>query len=288
MTSADPSAGMSWHYGLVARWWAEFNTGGPEIAYYSEVVATGGGPALDLGCGAGRLLVPMLQAGLDVDGVDVSGDMLAHARAAAASAGFAPGLYEQPMHKLATPRRYRTVICCGSIGLGGGLRLVEETLRRVHAHLQPGGLFAGDWGGPAMATADVARGLEAHGARLPEPWPESGLRQRCADGDEIELRMRTSGVDVAERVARREMRATLLRDGTAVAEEEHALSTWLVSREEILGAMERAGFKEVAITDAYKDGIGAPGPVAVVRGRRRGQDEPKVSHRATRGARTGG
>ena len=270
MTNADPGSGITWHHGLVARWWAEFNTGGPEIAYYADVVASEGGPALDLGCGAGRLLVPMLKAGLDLDGVDVSGDMLAHARVASATAGFAPGLYEQPMHELATPRQYRTILCCGSIGLGGGLGLVEEMLRRVHAHLESGGLFAGDWGGSAMATADIARGLDAHAARLPEPWPESSLRQRCADGDEIELRVRTTRVDVAERVAQREIRATLLHEGIAVAQEEHALSIWLGSREEMLGAMERAGFEDVAVADGYEDGIGGRGPVAVFRGRRRG------------------
>ena len=33
--------------------------------------------ALDLGCGTGRLLVPLVQTGLDLDGCDVSLDMLA-------------------------------------------------------------------------------------------------------------------------------------------------------------------------------------------------------------------
>ena len=68
---------QTWHYGLVARHWAENNTTGPEIAYFQRLIEQYGQPALDAGCGTGRLLIPFLRAGLDVDGYDVSDDMLA-------------------------------------------------------------------------------------------------------------------------------------------------------------------------------------------------------------------
>src|SRR5688500_8289018 len=69
--------GQTWHYGLVARHWAENNTTGPEIAFYLRMIERYGQPALDAGCGTGRLLIPFLRTGLDVDGCDVSEDMLA-------------------------------------------------------------------------------------------------------------------------------------------------------------------------------------------------------------------
>lgn len=40
-----------WHYGLVSRWWAEFNTDGPEIAYFQRLIERYGQPALDVVCG---------------------------------------------------------------------------------------------------------------------------------------------------------------------------------------------------------------------------------------------
>ena len=31
----------TWHYGVTARWWAEFNTSGPEIDYFRRYVEAG-------------------------------------------------------------------------------------------------------------------------------------------------------------------------------------------------------------------------------------------------------
>ena len=66
----------TWHYGVVARWWAEFKDSRPRDRLLPEFVEAGQ-PALDVACGTGRLLLPYLRAGLDVDGCDVSEDMLA-------------------------------------------------------------------------------------------------------------------------------------------------------------------------------------------------------------------
>jgi len=63
---------VTWHYGLVARWWAEFDRDGADIGYFQRVIERCGEPALDLACGSGRLLLPFLRAGLDFDGCDVS------------------------------------------------------------------------------------------------------------------------------------------------------------------------------------------------------------------------
>src|SRR4051794_28584013 len=108
---------VTWHHGLMARWWANFNLDGPEIEYFGQFVRSGQ-PALDAACGTGRLLVPWVAAGLDVDGVDVSADMIAYCREAADRVGRSPALYVQPLHRLDIPRRYRCIVVCGGFGLG--------------------------------------------------------------------------------------------------------------------------------------------------------------------------
>ncbi len=64
MVPVDAESG-TWHYGLIARWWAEFNAAAPEeLAYFRAAIRRFGEPALDLGCGRGRILMPLLAQGL--------------------------------------------------------------------------------------------------------------------------------------------------------------------------------------------------------------------------------
>ena len=67
-----------------------------------------GQPALDLGCGASRILIPMLADGFDVDGSDVSADMIAEARGLAVKNGYSAGRTVEPMRELDLARKYRT------------------------------------------------------------------------------------------------------------------------------------------------------------------------------------
>src|SRR6476660_2533630 len=132
---------QTWHHGIVARWWAEFNLDGPEISYFQKFIEDDGQPALDVACGTGRLLIPYLRAGLDVDGCDLSADMLALCRERAEAEGLSPNLYTQAMHELRLPRTYKTILVCGGFGLGGNREQSFESLRRIYEHLEPGGLL---------------------------------------------------------------------------------------------------------------------------------------------------
>ncbi|HKW08583.1 MAG TPA: class I SAM-dependent methyltransferase, partial [Candidatus Dormibacteraeota bacterium] len=130
----------TWHYGLVARWWAEFNMAEPhELDYWRRAIKRYGEPAIDLGCGTGRFLVPLRREGFDIDGSDVSEDMLAEVRTQLVGLEQPPALFAQALHELDLPRRYRTVFMCGVFGLGGSRRHDREALRRAHLHLEPGG-----------------------------------------------------------------------------------------------------------------------------------------------------
>ena len=135
---------VTWHHGLIARWWANFNLDGPEIDFFRSYIAAGQ-PALDVACGSGRLLVPWVADGLDVDGVDASADMISACRDAARAAGRTPALYVQPTHRLDLPRRDGAIVMCGALGLGVTREQELEGLRRVRAHLRPGGVLAVDY-----------------------------------------------------------------------------------------------------------------------------------------------
>jgi SAM-dependent methyltransferase len=249
LTDAGP---RTWHHGLVARWWAEFNLDGPEIDFYRPFVESGQ-PALDVACGTGRLLVPWLAAGLDVDGCDVSPDMLALARERAERDGLAPALYAQPVHELDLPRRYHTIVFCGGFGLGGSREQDAEGLRRLLAHLEPGGTLVLDNEVP-YADAHLWPYWTRQGRpELPRPWREPGDRRIGADGAEYALRSRVVAFDPLSQHLTVEMRAWMWRDDRLVAEEEHTLELNMYFTHEVQLLLERAGFVDVELRAGYED-----------------------------------
>jgi len=241
----------TWHYGVTARWWAEFNTSGPEIDYFRRYAEDQ--PALDLACGTGRLLLPYLRDGLDVDGCDVSADMIALCREAAEREGLEPSLYVQPKHELDLPRRYRTVFMCGALGVGSTRAEDQEALRRVHDHLEPGGTFVVDNEVPYAEGAGWEYWLPDARATLPRPRRQPGKRSVGSDGAEYELRSRLLDVDPLEQQVRMEMQAFMWRDGELIAEDEHLLTMTLYFKDEIVLMLERAGFVDVTVRAALTD-----------------------------------
>jgi SAM-dependent methyltransferase len=235
------AAAQTWHYGLVSRWWAEFNIDGPEIEWFRPFVEAGQ-PALDAGCGTGRLLIPYLHAGLDVDGSDISADMLERVRERCSREGLAePNLYAQALHELDLPRRYRTIICCGGFGIGGRRDHDAQGLRRMYEHLEHGGTLVLD---KELLPAKPIQ---------PTPWRDTGARRALADGSELELRSRTAAFDARSRTVTLEIRALLWRDGELVAEEEGSLKETFYSTDELQLLLERAGFVDIEIRGALTD-----------------------------------
>jgi SAM-dependent methyltransferase len=230
----------------VAEWWAEFNTDGPEIDYFGQFVADAQ-PALDAGCGAGRLLLPWLRAGYDVDGCDASADMIERCRESANRQGLAPNLWVQPLHELAPPRRYNTIVACGVFGLGSTREQDEEALRRFHACLEPGGKLLLDNEVPYANTRRWPSWTKEGRSKLPEPWPPAGKRTRAADGSERELRARAISVDPLDQTLVLEIRADKWVDDSHVATEVHTLSMRTYFHLELLLMLDAAGFTVDAV-----------------------------------------
>jgi SAM-dependent methyltransferase len=244
----------TWHYGLVARWWAEFNVDGPEIDYFRRHVERGQ-PALDVACGTGRLLIPYLRAGLDVDGCDVSADMIALCRERAVRESLAPTLFVQPMHELDPPRRYRTIYVCGGFGLGSTREQDALALHRFHECLEPGGTLVVDNENPYAGGLPWRYWLAEERAALPREWEplEDVERRRAADGSELALQSRVVDFDPLEQRLSYEMRAGLWRDGELVQREEHTLQLNLYFMHEVLLMMERAGFADLVVHGDYAE-----------------------------------
>lgn len=240
----------TWHHGLIAQWWALFQHGGPEIEFYRRWFDRDR-PVLDAACGTGRLLVPWAEAGIDIDGVDASADMIAACRAATSPAGLDPGLYVQPLHQLALPRRYGTIVVCGSYGLGGSIDDDRAALDRLRAHLLPGGTLILDY---EVAEFDEDR-LRRFTPKPSDPTPPApDQRRRGSDGCDYALRHRMAVVDLDGRQVIREMQAWKWSGDDLLAHETHQLLASIYTADEVTAALSTAGFEQVTVMGGYHDG----------------------------------
>jgi SAM-dependent methyltransferase len=238
---------------LVARHWAENLTQGPEIGYFKGQISRYGQPALDAGCGTGRLLISMLRAGLDVDGCDVSADMLSHCWQTAPREGLTPRLYQQALHELDLPRRYQSIVVCGVFGIGVSRQQDAVALRRLHSSLKPGGVLLLDNHLPYRDSNQWQCWQRERRAQLPEPWPADILTSPPQSGSGITLYSRIVAFDPLEQRLTREMRAMLWRDGGVVAEEQDTITINLYFRNELLHLLEQTGFTIEAIRAGWTE-----------------------------------
>lgn len=244
----------TWHYGLVAQWWAEFNDDfrPHEIPYFQRFVERGQ-PALDVACGTGRLLLPYLRAGLDVDGCDVSADMIALCREKAEREGLVANLHVQAMHELDLPRRYRTIVVCGAFGLGSDRARDRQALERFFGQLEPGGTLLLDREMPYADARQWRYWLRDERASLPERAAPPRERRRTSDGAELGLRSRILEVDPLTQHVVYEMRAERWRDGELEAEETHRLDDGHYFCHELVLMLERAGFVDVVVHGEHEE-----------------------------------
>ena len=215
-------APSTWHHGLVADYWALVNLDAPELDLYEQYLRS---PVLDAGCGAGRLLAPLCERGFDVDGCDVSADMIERCRTRAPEAR----LWVSALHELDPPRRYAAIVCCGVFGLGSTREQDIRALERLHDALLPGGTLVLD------------------NEESPFSWRVRDWGKR-SDG-EISLRHRVDAVDQADRC----VHMTLLAETPDGRSEQHAMTMRQWYREELEPMFHDAGFASVDVLTGVDD-----------------------------------
>lgn len=118
---------------------------GPCESFYRSLAAERGGRVLELGCGTGRLPLPLARDGHEVTGVDLSGSMLATARAKADAAGLPITWLRDDMAQLDLGRRFDLVIVsCNSLAHLLTADALVGCLRTIRRHMEPWGAFAFD------------------------------------------------------------------------------------------------------------------------------------------------
>lgn len=115
--------------------------GQEEIDCYHRLLKERGGTALELGCGTGRLLFPLLKRGVKVEGIDNSEDMLQICKSSAKEWGVPqPILHHFSMQNFQLPKKYDTIFVEGGTFMLLTDRMdVDSSLRKIYQHLTDNG-----------------------------------------------------------------------------------------------------------------------------------------------------
>lgn len=133
-----------------ARWY-DLDQGGYEedLAFYLALARRTGSPVLEAGCGTGRLVLALAGAGYRVVGVEQLPAMLARAQAKVTAAGPRVArrvrLVHADIRSLELDERFAlAILAVNTLMHLAEAEEQEEALRRIFAHLSPGGVLALD------------------------------------------------------------------------------------------------------------------------------------------------
>ncbi|WP_304192274.1 bifunctional 2-polyprenyl-6-hydroxyphenol methylase/3-demethylubiquinol 3-O-methyltransferase UbiG [Phenylobacterium aquaticum] len=209
-----------------------------DIPYYIARLRERDGPVLEAAVGTGRLMIPLLEAGIAVEGFDHSPEMLAICGERAAARGLAPTLTQARFQDLALGRRFAAIIVpASSFMLLDRFDEALEALGRLRDHLEPGGRLLVDL--PPMSAFD---------GQAPErSWT-------AVNGDLLTLRSSRAETDVIGQRRVHHDRYERWRDGRLVETEIERFAYRLWGMEEFRFALGAAGFAEITVCANYRPG----------------------------------
>ncbi len=147
---------MGTDYDSFARFYdMEYRSVTDDLAFYRQFAERCASPILELGCGSGRIVKHLAQAGLRVTGIDMSLPMLEIARQSLAEEARLERhvhLEQADMRTFALRTRFRMCLCA----INSFMHLLTQEdqdacVANVYHHLVPGGLFVVDLFNPDLA-----------------------------------------------------------------------------------------------------------------------------------------
>lgn len=208
--------------------------------FYLDIIKKSGEPVLDVGCSSGRLILDYFAQGIDIDGVDISPDMIELCAQNAEKRNIKPNLYIQNMTELNLPRKYRTILVpSSSIQLLLKPGQPQQAMQRFSNHLEEGGTLVAPFMTLWREGDPLDSGFEQEAKR-----PEDGATIRRTGWSRYNPETKTEDTrDLWE----------VIRDGVMIQSEVHSQSpaTLSYTQEEAVALFEEAGFKDIRVYSEF-------------------------------------
>jgi len=214
----------------------------PDVPYLIKHLSQINGRILEAMAGTGRLLIPLLEAGLNVEGIDISPDMLAACKHNCAIRGLNPVLYEGSIETLDVPGKFSAiVVTLGSFMLLGNRTAAIAALQAFARHLEPHGRIFIDLGLPVGSFKT-----------------ENTVKQRepikCSDDSAIVMQT-SSWLDWIEQIEHTLIRYEKWKNGKLIDTELQHLPLHWFGRDEFMMCLREQGYTNVTLCANYQDEI---------------------------------
>jgi SAM-dependent methyltransferase len=223
-----------------------------EIEFYVQHARTSGGPVLEIACGTGRVTWPIARAGVPIVGLDLEQAMLDQAEQKRAhedaNASMNARFVQGDMTNFALGEQFALAIIPFRAFLL--LRSIEQqraALRRIHAHLRPGGALIIDIFDPLYDSLVKKEHIP------PREFPAM-RHPRTGNAVEILVLARTND-QVHQSFVECWRFREIAADGRVVREEEELLELRWIFRYEMQYLLELTGF---VVESEVSDYLGAP------------------------------
>lgn len=211
-----------------------------DVDFYTTLAVESGGPVLELGCGTGRVLVPIARSGISITGLDSSGTMLEICRKKLHRNSTAQvELVLSDMREFDLCREFALVIA--PFRSFQHLETAEDQLACLSSavrHMRSGGNFVLDLFNPDMQRIMDISNREEYGSEEPFMMP---------DGRRVMRRFRTVSTDLPGQVMDCEIIYHIQYPDRTVERRVHSFRMRWLFRWEAEHLLERAGLRVVEV-----------------------------------------
>ncbi len=224
------------YFEFLAEWYDRLlENEGLDIEYYSKAIGSDPCKVLELACGTGRLMIPLIKAGHAVDGIDISPDMLRICKEKLNRENVQADLYQQDIVTFDVDKSYDVIfIAGGSFCMISEIEEALDCLYRIIDHLNPGGRL----------IMDLFNPLESYNkddAGIPK------VIRTAADGNKKVVCHGLTEMDVYEQVISGSYKYELFIDNVLKNEIKDEFKMRWYGKYEFKFLLEKAGFVNISI-----------------------------------------